>query len=1345
MSARELEAALAAPDGDVSIQTFWDLTLSKEPSTDALLPTVAETYLKAFCNGGSSSLRRRFVGVALRKMIRTSSDVANHLKALRADLLRLGQVILSSTELEQTKIIAGLLIREAIEQGIGFPNFWSSRKVPDNAPNFPCICGPKWMNDFQTFLDTLADLRLVDTAMDSAILYPVSIVASDDFKSRYPNDASMVAIIESRVLTVVTNVSDEAIDFVDIPLVHVKDVYLQKSNLNDSQAQGTMHEPWDLVLSFHSCPWTYRVNASEHTGDELKILFPNFQEAKECDSCIKEVLDPLGQRKVYSTTPIGMENKVVQQSISYSSKPIAMENKAMDQSNRGVHSEIQPGSPGVKIAESLSKPRDSFPVDASQSRKAAENVRATQRPAPTGLDPRTTVQVSSTIGFVDDQHSNLVLSKKEEIQVEAERSDIISLKSAAVPEPDGFECREDIAQESPVIGGNQKSKVDFPEEFPRIVRPSKVDKKRTQIATPNPTVTTPRVALNGIKKIKSNGSRPKSTQQLNDIENEEDQTGLELIQSLSSARKIAYDTLQVTQSQVGEMKPRIPLAKAKSELKSLLPNVSKLLSQRTSLNQMRQPSDPFAIPQDEEPDNQHPRDKKKKGKPPPVNRSKEKVLTIGKLKAAPEPSHQPTKKRSQIAESREESAPDNHPKGKLRARRQAAQDVNYKDGDSSESERSDQDYVEDEQKRTQSAPKATTQRRVVVPKRMVKARPKPKTGGNKAANSNGNNRPISPHKHRLLAMLTNPHVAQIDSVRDNESRPKGVSQAPNHLKEMVKTVSSPLNNAAPVPEDWTAVESKDDVASSNSRIHALAALKENTSPLEEHDSDVFLREFVHPDEPHHGLNSNSFNYKPIDDAAQNESQIAQKDNNLDIPSIHPATVKSTLVSMSQKRSAEDPPPSTPFSKRAKNDCPAGQSNMNPNAIDSLRAPTTIAPLRLLNDPPSPLDHPSRALSTIRRYKTHVFGSNQQQARRHTPLHQYTQRIHSSGSVNTEILSSNSKPIPASPHAESKAISGHADQNDVNLEKELGDHETARNNPFARRSNASKLTAFTRRLTEEFSDSGTRDSRRPEVPFNRYTEQAIDSQILESPLNMIRTDPRAQKAQKALGALSTPIRVKDSSLVVTDKEQVRLEVPNLAHPQICSRGNKDSTLSAPPQIVDNEGSRTTDSRNYDYGEADADGDETLVAPEQETPFSLRASSPHFRSSPPGNYPPSSHSSTSAEPDPVHESETQIPTSEFEEMEWEASLQPHQRDIHDQLIRVSKSLVCHIIDKETAVDDIAETYANDGEHLLNSLVERHSRAFESVLQETEQKKSQMRNEYEQLAKRMARERSKYGPNG
>jgi hypothetical protein len=93
-----------------------------------------------------------------------------------------------------------------------------------------------------------------------------------------------------------------------------------------------------------------------------------------------------------------------------------------------------------------------------------------------------------------------------------------------------------------------------------------------------------------------------------------------------------------------------------------------------------------------------------------------------------------------------------------------------------------------------------------------------------------------------------------------------------------------------------------------------------------------------------------------------------------------------------------------------------------------------------------------------------------------------------------------------------------------------------------------------------------------------------------------------------------------------------------------------------------------------------------------------------------------------------------------MEWEATLQPHQRALHDLLIRVSKRVTRHVVDNETAVTDIAEMFANDGEHLLGGLLQRHDGAFEGMWEDLEAKKTRLRREMEVSARTMAKERKR-----
>jgi hypothetical protein len=135
-----------------------------------------------------------------------------------------------------------------------------------------------------------------------------------------------------------------------------------------------------------------------------------------------------------------------------------------------------------------------------------------------------------------------------------------------------------------------------------------------------------------------------------------------------------------------------------------------------------------------------------------------------------------------------------------------------------------------------------------------------------------------------------------------------------------------------------------------------------------------------------------------------------------------------------------------------------------------------------------------------------------------------------------------------------------------------------------------------------------------------------------------------------------------------------------------------------------------------------GDQTACVPE--------ALPDRFRSSP------SSHSSTSAELELL--TGPSLPSSQAEEMEWEANLQPHQRALHELLVRISKRVMRHIVDNETAVTDIAQIFARDGEHILNSLLQRHDSDYGIVFSNMVNKKKDLEKELEHAAKHIAIER-------
>ncbi|KAF2876335.1 hypothetical protein BDV95DRAFT_483226 [Massariosphaeria phaeospora] len=291
----DFDAALLAPDNDVGHRFLFQITSATRFSAPSL-PTTAEKYFDVFCDDTSSRIRRRWAGVALQKMIIKSDKVAKHFRTL--DLQRLGHVMLSGTELEETKVVAGLIVRGAIEQKIGFTKFWPNDRVHSKEPAFPSLAEPKWMDVFQTFLDTLTEMIPPNPNGEPTVLFPISLVASDNFKWRDSTDVPMISFTQGEHLTIIIpNSTMQTFGFVDIPLARICGTHRRRSVLHDSQGKRTDHEPWDIVLELTPEPWTYLIDTTEHVGTEFTILFATEKDAKMCEQSITELVGPLTKPK----------------------------------------------------------------------------------------------------------------------------------------------------------------------------------------------------------------------------------------------------------------------------------------------------------------------------------------------------------------------------------------------------------------------------------------------------------------------------------------------------------------------------------------------------------------------------------------------------------------------------------------------------------------------------------------------------------------------------------------------------------------------------------------------------------------------------------------------------------------------------------------------------------------------------------------------------------------------------------------------------------------------------------------------------------------------------------------
>lgn len=285
MASLPFDAALNEPDTDASHLLLHQLIIANE--FDRLSFVTAERYLHAFCNTNLSHIRRRWIGLALAGMIGAAPNVVDHLQP--HDLQKLGAIVLSDTELEETRVVAGLAMRQALVHDIEDDRLWASDKVRNCGLNFPKDLDVRWMAKFQDFLDALHSLALTASNNTTSIIYPVSLLSPGEFQWSSSNEGLPVAIIQAGSLTVILPGPNlREIHFLDVPINHICSTQSQQSTLHDSQARTSEYEPWELTLTLQAKPWTYRFNHSTRQGTELTFMFEHSADAKEWESCIKE-------------------------------------------------------------------------------------------------------------------------------------------------------------------------------------------------------------------------------------------------------------------------------------------------------------------------------------------------------------------------------------------------------------------------------------------------------------------------------------------------------------------------------------------------------------------------------------------------------------------------------------------------------------------------------------------------------------------------------------------------------------------------------------------------------------------------------------------------------------------------------------------------------------------------------------------------------------------------------------------------------------------------------------------------------------------------------------------------
>ncbi|KAF2112473.1 hypothetical protein BDV96DRAFT_163180 [Lophiotrema nucula] len=595
--------------------------------------------------------------------------------------------------------------------------------------------------------------------------------------------------------------------------------------------------------------------------------------------------------------------------------------------------------------------------------------------------------------------------------------------------------------------------------------------------------------------------------------------------------------------------------------------------------------------------------------------------------------------------------------------------------------------------------------------------------------------PIPSSKHSIVSKLAKSMPASVDTSKSTKLKPL-VKKQPKAAKQSKSSSPEPTDPAVKPPTDDFDVVMSDDAhhedtgePPAQNTIAKAESVVANGSPKQTQKPTILPKQVL-------------------------------KDEHTPEPKLKSPTGK--------KRPASSSPPSTPNVKRMRTMPPTSSPSFRGDKMGIERPAMFSNQPKVLEDPSSPCDNtkrwgkitpsPRQSIGTLLIsmndveedgpvrapdvWKTEkVLGSfaaaQLSPAKGYTPLGHQTERPHSGGSSSTEVLSSNSKPLPASPHAESMAVSGLADSGDVEMQKMIGDLVTARSDPFKGRAKAA-TSSFTRRLTEESTGND-------------------DPQVLDiSPV----------KAKDVLGSQKPSIYVKAAARVDRNSKVKLLPTQTcLAQPKypsnVSSRPNPRSSQTSPslrqvggeaipafPAFTQdsavNRQQQAIEARQNPVINEQQDlgmGEETtLVADDDELPVATNASPMYFRSSPPPGSPSSSHSSTSAELEPDEEPSSSIPTDQAEEMEWETALEPHQRSIHDELIRISKRVTRHVVGNETVISDIVETYDQDGKHLLERVVERNTSEFEGLFQEAGEKKKKMKYALSKMANNLKKRQNR-----
>ncbi|KAF1998073.1 hypothetical protein P154DRAFT_565023 [Amniculicola lignicola CBS 123094] len=1333
MSAQDFENALTTPDNDASRKLLAELACRTVSTFIAIPPRTALEYLRAFCDNRLLHLRRRWLGLALVKMVAKSPLIMDHLATYTGELAELGHVVLGDREMEETRIIAGVLIRLALLRKVRFSNLWPAGKAPVTDP-FPVAGGLEWMEKFQDYIDAVIDLELLPLPGedDYDIWYTAAISTSDDF--RLFRSSHMVAINQAKVLTVMAaDVGVQEITFVDIPLQHIQDLKIQQAVLHDSQATDLKHDAWDVILNLRGGHFTYLVNSSEHNGHTVTLTFPSSTTAEQCreaiDKCTssprkvstsQEILtlgssDESGDHGAAEHEETGPRNDYVPRLADNAPKGSKIPNSQVVSSNAQsrISSVIRKTSWSQVTMGLGSDPVEGIVEDFINREDVEDPLRHFTTVFPTGKDEPSSNLNGSQQGQTENRSSS----------VQEDTAGINHTSASAIPpfaaaadqtffeEPE----RPNDTERGRTDQGKSRGHVDdhsFRSDSWRMARPSGTTKKRISYGKPRIGTGVPRSAHHQQTDIKQllivSEKRPNVNGRATNVVKQHTTTGGQNARSKPGAMKRSASNRSDDE---GELEPENGGTTDEEQ-----PSGNKFSSsQRVGTGPSTRPTTL---------------------KLPKRNELSQKPRSSQMASSAEVDIYAIPIEKAQVADSR------------TRKRRKVATPVTYNEESADEDEISESDYVESKPKRT----RASTKQILPQNKRADKGRRKPQA---------------SMRTTEAKSKLSIAVVGDMGLALPKKHETASINNA-KHAKHTSQTVpaaySNPVSLKAPAPQPQELSSSQPAISKSGDRSKKASSKPQSRKETVAIDTDVIetTGAISEDDTLTDGFPQPSPTLPPPEATLRFEANLLSQLNDEDMQQKQFQALKTVagartpgassqiktpaasctpepIIPTPQQQEVHSTPPSTPEVKHKKT---AGAAVL-----------TTIAPSRIVEDPISPSTETKRARrlvtkpstyklgirersTAVQTNKTPKVGSEKQLDYTCTPLHQLGRRT--PGSTEGEVLSSNSKPIPASPHAESTAISGHAERGRMEMEKDIGDQETAKADPFTQpQSQASKRsTDFTRRLTDESLWADVANT-----PSKAHYEPSVVVVVVKEPTSQASSERRgSNRSVHVIPSQRKARRARSPSPTEADrpiKRQRKSDPLQIAQSEIPQTQAEASIVDPPAQPVDD--TQPLDALAHEGGSMGMDGDDTLVA-EEESELPIAKTAPeHFPSSPPQA--PSSHSSTSAHPSSESEQEPSSAIDQGEEQSWEASLQPHHLTIKEQLFRVSNHVLRNVVSSEAAVEDIVDEYSRDGAILLNNLVDRHSGKFESVLTRVRHNKRILKDELEKLAADLAQEQQRY----